>query len=443
MRYYLSAFIGLLLAASLATATSVPFSTPPAEPNRLTLQEIRVDPGGEIEKTVLRLIALDPGSPIDPDILIQTREELEASRVLRDVELYTSRGDRPGAVILHVAAEPERRLHVETGLGREPMHGWYLNIIGARFTNPFNRGGHVRLGFREFLRDGGFYLEAEYPRLFGNDFDLLLQNEFEIERWQVNDGDNLLYQEIRRMNVDIGLRRWSRRAMSAALWIGFSSAEPDEVLVNDAEDYSEPAGRLLPDPGEMEDFLNVRLDLAWDRMDMTRPWQKGHWSGLRLKASETVDGAPFWGAELESRRTFPIGRIHALGVRTRGAYAGGGTPYHLRPVVGGIGSLRGFTPAGLSGPLGARGFWQLNTEWRMVLVGDNPRKPRVIGTAFVDVGDHWGGGGGRYGISAGAGYGLLFRIPWIQILNAEVAYPLTRNETGDAVTLYMSLGRSF
>ncbi len=45
------------------------------------------------------------------------------------------------------------------------------------------------------------------------------------------------------MNLDVGLRRWSRKEMSATLWIGFSSAEPDEVLEewvreHDLKEYS-------------------------------------------------------------------------------------------------------------------------------------------------------------------------------------------------------------
>jgi len=441
MRYSLLSGLILLLSAAPAAISAV--EQPPHEPYRLILQEIRVAEGGELERTILRLIPLDPGAAIDPDVLVLTRETLESSPVLRNVELYTERGDRPGAVILHVDAELERRVHFETGLGRELMQGWYLTTIGARYTNPFDRGGHARMGFRQFQRTSGFFVEAEYPRLLGERCDLLLDSNIEIEHWTVIDGDRTLFQMVRRLNAQVGLRRWSRDDVTATLWLGVSSADPEEDLEDWNDEYVEPAGRLVPMPSGMEHYVDLRLDLSLDRIDPTRPWQNGHRAGLRIKASDIVDGKAFWGAGVEGMVALPVSRTTALALQVRSEYAGGGTPYHLRPVFGGVGSLRGFNQGSLSGPLGAQATWQLNTEFRQVLSGDDPRKPGITSTLFADVGDAWSADGDCFGVSASVGYGLLLRIPWIQVLNAEVAYPLTRNVTGDAVVLSMSLGRSF
>jgi hypothetical protein len=61
----------------------------------------------------------------------------------------------------------------------------------------------------------------------------------------------------------------------------------------------------------------------------------------------------------------------------------------------------------------------------------------------MDVGDHWTSEGRRFGFSSSVGYGALIRIPWIETLNVEVAYPLTDEPTKSPVTLGLSLGRSF
>ncbi|MFH1843036.1 MAG: BamA/TamA family outer membrane protein [bacterium] len=443
MRFFVLLAVCLLATVGTDAACAAPAPPLPVEPYELTLQEIRVAAGGEIEKSVLRLIPLEVGANIDPAVLVHTREALEASTILKNVDIYTERGDRPGAVILHVDAEYEQRFHLETGLGREPMQGWYLNLIGARYTNPLLRGGHVRIGLREFERNHGIFLEAEYPRLLGNNLDLLINLENGWESWHVTEGDRLMFQTIMRTKTMVGLRKWSRDDLTVSLWLGMSHHEPEGDLEGDEGNVIETAGRLVPEPDDKKHHLDLRLDLTWDRLDPSRPWQQGQWAGLRLKGSEIIDGKAFWGAELEGQIAIPVARIHALALRARGEYTGGGTPYHLRPVVGGIGSLRGFEVASLSGPLGARAFWQFNCEWRQALVGDNPRQPKVTGTFFVDVGDLWQDDGSRFGVAASAGYGLLLRIPWIQILNAEVSYPLTRNVTDDAVVLYLSLGRSF
>jgi hypothetical protein len=76
-------------------------------------------------------------------------------------------------------------------------------------------------------------------------------------------------------------------------------------------------------------------------------------------------------------------------------YASTDTPYFLRPIAGGVGSVRGFPDAGLSGPLGAQALCQASAEWRHPLIGSKSRSPRVVGTVFADAGDHWDAGGQR------------------------------------------------
>ncbi|MFQ5601166.1 MAG: BamA/TamA family outer membrane protein, partial [Candidatus Krumholzibacteriia bacterium] len=132
-----------------------------------------------------------------------------------------------------------------------------------------------------------------------------------------------------------------------------------------------------------------------------------------------------------------------VAVRARGVYAGPGTPYHLRPVVGGTGSLRGFRDASLSGPLGARALWQVTGEIRMPLVGRESLRPRVLGLLFADLGDHWNDTGERFGFSAGVGYGLRVHVPWIQIFGVDAGIPLTDESTNDPFWVHGTLGFTF
>jgi outer membrane protein assembly factor BamA len=125
------------------------------------------------------------------------------------------------------------------------------------------------------------------------------------------------------------------------------------------------------------------------------------------------------------------------------AYTSTDTPHFLRPIVGGVGSVRGFPDAGLSGPLGARAFCQLTAEWRHPLIGSNPQRPLLIATLFADGGDHWTASGVRADPAVGAGCGALVRVPWLQTVNLELAYPLTDQVDGRPAALYFSLGRSF
>jgi outer membrane protein assembly factor BamA len=162
-----------------------------------------------------------------------------------------------------------------------------------------------------------------------------------------------------------------------------------------------------------------------------------------VRASVPNRGRSFWGWEFDARAARPVAGSRAIAVRFQAAGTSPETPYFLRPVVGGTGSLRGFATAGLSGALGARALWQASVEWRQPLAGPDPLRPKVTGTVFFDVGDHWTDHGERAGVAASIGYGALFRVRWLQTINIEVAYPLTADPTGSPVSVRAGLGRSF
>jgi outer membrane protein assembly factor BamA len=183
--------------------------------------------------------------------------------------------------------------------------------------------------------------------------------------------------------------------------------------------------------------------LVRDRQDRLRPWQSGSWAGWILRGAALRRGEDFWASELDARLALPVAGTRAAAFRFRAVYTSADTPYFLRPIVGGIGSLRGFPDAGLSGPLGARALCQISAEWRHPLAGSNPRSPRLIGTLFVDGGDHWTASGRRADPAASAGCGALVRVPFLQTVNLELAYPLTDQVKGRPARIALSLGRSF
>ncbi len=415
----------------------------PSQPT-LWVQAVEYPAGGQMAAVLDRLVILRAGDLIDSAALIQVREELETSNVVENVSLYTARGDTLGAVILFVEADLVRGVQFETGLGRERMAGWYLNLLGIRLASPFARGGHLQIGVRSERRQTGLFLDGSYPRFLRDRFDLLIEGEAMMESWPVREEDLDLYQEIHRGRMQLGLRDWRRSGPTVSLWLWHLAAKPDDWLKSDEDDEpGEETGRLVPNPDGWESYLGLRLDLSWDGRDGIRPWQRGRWLGLRLELADAQNGAPFWGLEIDGDQALPLGRRYALATRLRAVVAGPGTPYHLRPVVGGVGSLRGFEPAGLSGPLGASALWQCNLELRLPLTGKNPNRPRIMQTLFLDCGDSWDSEYQRHGFSLSTGFGLLFSIPWIQTLNTEVAFPLTENHSYDSVLTTISLGRSF
>lgn len=295
---------------------------------------------------------------------------------------------------------------------------------------------------RRGLRTFGFYGDLEVPGAASAGPDLLLNLATYQERWSVY-ADSLSYlQEIQRDRAQLGLRGRLGGGMKGVLWLGVSSAHPSATLKSDGKDTNLPATALLP-AAKQVNFLDIEVQLLRDRRDRQRSWQKGDWTGFALRLAEPDHGPFAWSAELDTRCYMPILRTRAAALRLRSAFAAPGSPYFSRFVTGGAGSLRGFPAGSLSGPLGTRALWEAGAEWRQPLLGADQRWPLVLGTLFLDVGDHLRPTGRWHGASADVGFGALFRLPWLRLLNVEVGYPLTEDPTEGPVAVQISLGRSF
>ena len=430
-------------AASTARAAATG-SDDPAEP-RFTLEAIRVEPAeAEITALVERALPLRIGQTVTAALLVETRDFLDGTGLFAEVDVYTERGRQPGAIVVVVAARRAARVRVETGLGFEPRRSWYLNLVGVRVLSPFGNGGRFRAGLHEGLHQGGLYLDLDVPAARSADLDFLADAGIYKEIWDVYDGEVPYYQEIRRVRLWAGLRRQLRDDLSVLLWTGPSGTDLDNELHSNDDDAPDiDPLTLVPALPEQSGFWESRLELRLDRRDQLRPWQAGHWVGWSVSAAACDVGPSFWGSELDAQLAVPVAGTRAAAFRFRTVYAGPGTPYYMRPILGGVRSLRGFRMGSLSGPEGARAIWQFTGEWRQPLLGDDPARPRVTGTLFADIGQHWDPEGARQDVAASVGYGALVRIRWIQTLNLEVAYPLTDDLTGNPVTFYISLGRSF
>jgi outer membrane protein assembly factor BamA len=429
-----------------SNSSAIAPATPPRNPQFL-LESVRVDPsGGDAELLVRRYLPLRAGQMVDAATLLQARRYLAATGLFTEVDLYTVRGSRPGAITAVVAARTSRRFYLETGVGQDPFRGWYWTVASLRRTGLLGRGGTARVSYRTALtalRPSGLYAELDVPSLLARDMDLLANLGRYTETWTMEQGDSTHFQKIDRARFRVGARHWLTDDLSAILSGGISQARPRQTLSSDHDGPKIPAAGLVPVFKDDLRFGEVQASLVRDRQDRLRPWQSGSWAGWILRGAIPREGERFWASELDARLALPVADTRAAAFRFRAVYTSADTPYFLRPIIGGIGSLRGFPNAGLSGPLGARAACSISAEWRHPLAGSNPRSPRVIGTLFADGGDHWTASGRRADPAASAGCGALVRVPFLQIVNLELAYPLTDQVKGRPARVALSLGRSF
>lgn len=435
-RVLLAALAWLLLAGVAA-----------AQPAReLRLERVDINPADAATVSLVsRRIPVVPGDPVDGVLLASVREDLERSGYFSSVELYTSRGERPGGIVLHVDVALDRKVRFLTGFGYQPLDGWYLNMLGARVLNQPRPGSELRVALRSGYLVGGLYLSGRFAAGEHPDDAMLLDLHAQSKEWVTYEGREGWTQGIDSSTLRLGRQLPLGRGVTVTGWLGVRTVDPDDVLTAyfDEDERERPVGDLIEAGIDRAQFVHARVDLSRDRRDPVRPWLEGTWLGSRLELGQQFDGPHFATLELDGRRTIPVGPRQSLAGRLRAAHATGRTPYFDRFQFGGLATVRGYDVAFLSGPLGASDLVLANLEYRHALVDQAAPTPRLTGVVFVDTGQAWDDGGGSAGWVASAGLGFRLRLPWVHLLGVEVGYPLV--DVGDMAPygVNLALGWSY
>lgn len=432
-RWAAAVCLGLVLLASPPAGAVQP----------LRLESVVVTPDDPaVESVVRRHLGLRPGDDLDPDQLLAARSRLRASGWFESVEVYAAPGSQRGAVSLRVDAVLDRRTKFLTGYGHEPLEGWYLNLVGVRWNHLLGPGSRLDLSYQLGLRRSGLRAELVRPRLFSGPLDLLLRVRGASEDWNVFSGDTFLQQEIRRRAVGVGLRWPFRVGASLTLRLEGETADPGALRRVDQTDAEIPFDLLPRDTGR-ERWTSLSLELVAGNAANAARRREGRSLVVQGDLGRPEEGPAFARARMELRSTLPLPAHAALGLRIGGRWSDRATPYHLRPIFGGIGSVRGFRDASLSGPFGTRAHVSSSVEVRVPLLPRDDSDPRVHGLLFGDVGSFRRGDGTWHDPSVGVGWGLRVRMPWVDHLGIDVGIPLTPTGTEDPFWVHGRLGVGF
>lgn len=430
--------LALVLTGAVGPASG---QLPPAR--ALELEGIEVTPeSSALQAAVADLLGLRVGDAIGVDELVAARRRLQSSGWFEDVQVFTRRGSRPGAVVLRIDTVLDERVRMETGLEHEPFAGWDFTVIGARAHHALGPASTARLGWKLGPRRSMLEADLELRRIASTRLGLLVHAEGGGEVWNAFVEDDLYTQVIERGAFELGLRMRLTPRWNATLWAGASSADPREIEQREGIVADPPADLVGPQQDRAE-FSDLALHVTYDARDLAQPWRQGLWSTFRVRGSSARDGPSFWRARTAVRAALPLPAEQSIAMRFDAAWSDPSTPYYLRPVFGGQGSVRGFREASLSGGRGARGMVAAALEWRVPVLPRSQPDPRVHGALFVDTGSWVDSEGEVRDWSTSVGWGVRVRMPWIGRVALDVGVPLTATATGDPFWVHGSLGFGF
>ena len=457
----------VLLAAALGGFSTSGASGPPdtattdALTRVLTLESIEIRGAQRTpQELILRHLTLESGDPITADALEADRQRLLATDYFSDVQFFTRPGSERGAVVLVVDVTERGPLSFETGFGYHDLYGWFLTLGGLRFDNLFGVESELRVGVRLGYRLGG--VDVEWAQALALDGRLGLGARLHAygtnQRFYAQAPMGSTYtgedvwrefqQEISRAGAEVWVGYGDRQSVSFSFGVRAESIDPDSSFEDFESDQDFGAGAF---PEAMQDDIGKSLQTGFflrvvrDTRNTPVYPSAGTFARLTMEANNTFLGGDeiFTRAEGDVATHVHIRDGWVACARANAGLTSSGTPYYDRFYLGGIYSIRGFAEWSLSNPGGDDGFWLANAELRWPLAGANPQLPRVTGLVFVDTGQGWRRDGGTSDVSAGAGYGMRVRLPWMGTLGLDVGLPLTDARTGDSYRLHWAIGFSF
>jgi len=300
--------------------------------------------------------------------------------VRRDAEV----GSEPGKVIIIITVVERKRTGMASvGGGYSSVQG-LVGFIDLTKSNLSGNGQQVSIR-GEFGGRTSYELGYQHPwvmtpetRLSAGIYDrLILREAFVTDK----DGNrqSILYDERRNGgNLTLGRPLSDRTTVFVGVRsddISITGLSPDEeaLLKGDEPD--------LPAAFQPRNVRSLTLAAVNDtRNDVYNP-RRGSYQRLSAEFAGVFGGVDFNKYVSDSRRFLPLGRKNVLAVRLLAGVVTGEAPYLEQFLIGGSESLRGFRTDRFVGTRMAI----VNTEYRF------PVSENLLGVAFVDFGDAWGG----------------------------------------------------
>ncbi|MBK8231599.1 MAG: BamA/TamA family outer membrane protein [Candidatus Eisenbacteria bacterium] len=397
-----------------------------------------------------RRLALTLEASIDAEALATAAARLEATGFYESVEVSARPGSTPDHLIA-VFHLKERGPDLRFGAGHEALSGWYLVPAELSLDNLTGREERLRLGARIGYRVSGLNAQVGQEILGGGRWELTGSGDA-VSQVYFNQRVEVI-QEVQRARLEFAIRAPVGAGFQLTGSVAQERARVDSTaqVYQDDELSGAEAGDTIgfedlppavADDVRDESVLELGLGLTWDRRrgaDLTARGSRGSIRAEWVRA-RTAD---FPRVSLDLRGYRPLSSGLALAGRISFTGVAADAPFHRRPYLGGLTSVRGFPSHSLSPAGGDLGVVAGSAELRAPWVGEGDR-PRLAALAFVDLGGGWNRTRDATDrIHLASGVGLRCRVPLMQYLGLDVGFPLTPSPVRETFHVNLSLGWNY
>jgi outer membrane protein assembly factor BamA len=448
----------LLIAGIMGPAAAqVPQPIPArASSQKLTLEEVRLKGATRTPvTTVYRYLELEPGQDISQQTLIQAVAQLKEGGLFRSVSFFTMPGSARGRLVLILEVE-EHAFDFRWAAGNTDLDGWYLVPAMLAYDNPLGRGGLFDFQFRIGYRHSGVLLRYQQPPVgdsrtyWGAQLSSLSTDRpyfwqgLEYRHTVYSGGVGAVYGrsfgDAQRAEVGLQLEAIDV-ANSASVHLGSEDGTLEDGQSVPAEDLPAPVQEALGTDFRAVLHTDWQYDTRAKRLRAGTP-TGGFWG--RAKGTFSFQGdRSHLGLQTDWRKFQEVpGGV--LAGRLRAAWVGDEAAFYDRLYLGGVYSVRGFPVHALSAPGGDTWLVSGSLEYRTSILG-NAQGSNLAGVLFLDAGAS--GQSGQTdpysGVALGAGYGVRWKVWWLDWVGVDVGFPLTERPVDMNFQVTASIGWSF
>lgn len=451
--------IGLVMATGLAClpTRATAQDVPTAETLRsLVLAEVQLQGATRTQlPTVYRHLGLLPGQTITQNSLVTGVEQLRQTNLFKTVSFFTKRGTERGQLVLVLEVE-EHGFDFRWAAGNTNLDGWYLVPAMVSYDNPLGKGGLLDFQLRMGFRHSGTQLRYARPHVGdGRSYWGAKLYSSETDRPYFADGVEYRHPVLSGgLATVFGRKLNTHQLIEWGLDIEGLKAKNEATVFITSPDGSLVTGQKIPAsemPADIQGALgyDTRAILHFDFQHDTR--------SKKLRAGSPVHG--FWG-RAKASYTLQDGRSHpalntdlrwfsevpggVLAARVRGSWVGSKAAFYDRLYLGGLYTVRGFPTHALSGPGGDTWLASGSLEYRSRILGQGDNT-KLAGIFFLDAGASGSRGDTdpNPGIAVGAGYGIRWKVWWLDWVGLDVGFPLTERPVDMGFQATASIGWTF
>ena len=375
-------------------------------------------------------------------------QQLRNLQFFNKVVLSPRAGTEPGKLKLIIKIEERRWPSLRFKGGFSELNGWFITPVSLNMDNILGYGNYLDLNMTFGDRVTSINLNYINPNIFKSDLDFYFKMYVRGTDFIEHINTQKFVHKVSQGGYFFGFKSRNKYLNKFLFGVDLYMTTPDSFLFyhNSKNKYYDLPDRIKLHSLEEQRTNAFSLYYEIDKRDQyfypCYGWWFGAWfsqANVRIAKSDKYE--KFTRLIIDVRKYQHLMNNFVLAFRLKLAGISADAPFYEKFYLGGPNSLRGYSDRSLSPIGGGERLYQGGLELRFPITTKNYPKHLLTGILFVDSGSNTIENikVSTDDIKGSYGFGFRIKLPFIQLLRMDIAYPMN----GAEGRVHFSLGHTF